>query len=70
MPPKFLKSIWFTNRDGTIGIVKVDDDFFGIKYYIGTTHAGYSEEADAQHIVAWGTRFPKDAGDALFGFAS
>jgi hypothetical protein len=31
---------------------------------------GFNEESDIQAIKDWGSNFPKDAGDVLFGFAT
>jgi hypothetical protein len=63
---KILDKHWFTNRDGTIGIVKADSDYDGIKYYISHV-LGFDEVADSEYITKWGSTFPKEAGDALFG---
>jgi len=59
-------AIWFCAVDGNVGIVKVNDQYDGIKYYIGTC-SGSSEEEDIDHITSWGSTFPKTAGDILFG---
>jgi hypothetical protein len=46
--------------------VKVLDKWDGIKYYIG--HAGgYDSAHDAEQIAGWGSSFPTEAGDKLFG---
>lgn len=67
---KILETYWFNGG----GIVRVLDDYEGIKYYIrGTagddqdTRIAASEKDDAQYIADWGSTFPKAAGDALFG---
>lgn len=60
-----LDSVWFSNRDGLTGIVRVQDEWEGIKYYIGRAH-GMSVEDDTQHIADWGSTFPIEAGNALF----
>ena len=64
---KILDSIWFIN----CGIVRVEDEFDGIKYYIRGLQAGEwsTPEKDANYIADWGSTFPKDAGDVLFGIA-
>jgi hypothetical protein len=60
---------WFCSRS-TVGIVQVEDQYDGIKYYIGAPplieYAPNTEEADVQWIADWGTTFPKPAGDKLF----
>lgn len=63
---KILDVRWFCAGHGNVGIVKVDQDFEGIKYYIGQCD-GDDEETDTQWIADWGSTFPNDAGDALFG---
>lgn len=65
---KILGVRWFN----TVGIVRVEVDFIEIKYYIGSidTHLNYggnSEEYDMNKIADWGSTFPNDAGDVLFG---
>ena len=62
---KILDVKWFNS----IGIVRVEDDFLGIVYYIGYADTG-TEESDKQHIADWGNRFPIDAGDVLFGIST
>ena len=58
--------MWFTNKNGCIGIVQVDDEYDGIRYYISSVE-GVNEEYDKRHVAEWGASFPKYAGDALFG---
>jgi hypothetical protein len=55
---------WFRGTKGTIGIAKINTEF-GIEYRIGVVD-GFLEHMDVQQIVAWGTWFPIEAGDALF----
>lgn len=62
---RILDSTWFTNRDGCTGIVAVEDEYDGVKYYIGHVR-GLDEKQDAQHVAEWGSTFPTDAGKALF----
>lgn len=64
---KILDMTWFTNRDGCTGIVAVEDEYEGVKYYIGHAH-GLNEAQDAQYVAEWGSTFPIEAGDALFGY--
>jgi len=63
---KILDKTWFTNRDGCTGIVRVETDYDGIKYFIGHAH-GDDEDYDAEYVAEWGSTFPTYAGDALFG---
>ena len=62
---KILDVKWFCGRS-TVGVVRVQDEYDGIKYYIGTGE-GHVEEADMQYIADWGSTFPPIAGDILFG---
>jgi hypothetical protein len=62
---KILDIRWFCGRS-TVGVVRIQDEYDGIKYYIGTGE-GHYEEADKQNIADWGSTFPTDAGDILFG---
>jgi len=59
---KILNSTWF----GYIGIVKVQTEYDGIKYYIGSAK-GENQTDDEQHIADWGNTFPPKAGRAIFG---
>ena len=56
---------WYCAGHGNCGIVKVNDPYDGIKYYIGAFR-GDNEEEDKQWIASWGSSFPKEAGDILF----
>ncbi len=63
---KILDKMWFNG----VGIVRVQTDFDGIKYYIKGMHGmgiENTEEEDAQIVADWGSTFPNDAGDVLFG---
>jgi len=63
---KILDSIWFTQMGGKlIGIVKVDVEYEGIKYYIGTCD-GVDKKIDEKHITETGAKFPKEAAEVLF----
>jgi hypothetical protein len=61
---KILDTYWF--NDG--GIVRVETEYDGIKYYIGTWGplGGMDEAKDSDFIADYGNTFPNDAGDALF----
>ena len=62
---KILDVRWFAGH-ACVGVVRVEDEYDGVKYYIGVGE-GHVEEADMQHIASWGSTFPNDAGDVLFG---
>lgn len=57
---------WFTSVKGKIGIAKVLTDDGDIEYRIGPVD-GFLEHMDVQQVVAWGSSFPRAAGDAMFG---
>lgn len=59
---KILNAMWFNK----VGIVQVENEYDGIKYYIKDV-AGLNEEEDTWKVADWGSTFPKAAGDALFG---
>jgi hypothetical protein len=63
---KILDTYWSSGRS-LIGIVRVEDDYDGIGYYIAAVPNPSAEVADAQYVADWGSTFPKEAGDALFG---
>lgn len=58
---KILDAIWFNK----VGIVRVEDEYEGIKYYIKEVD-GLNEEEDMWKVADWGSSFPKAAGDVLF----
>ena len=63
---KILDCIWL----GGAGFVRVEDPYEGIKYYVkGMNGMGMdtTEEEDAKFVMEWGSTFPSDAGDVLFG---
>ena len=59
-----LKVKWFKGTKGTIGIAKLNTEN-GDEYRISVVD-GFLEHMDVQQVVAWGTWFPIEAGDALF----
>ena len=65
-----IEVLWFCGRSN-VGIVKVIDEWDGVKYYIGSPpfmeYAPHNEDADKQWIADWGSTFPKNVGDILFG---
>ena len=62
---KILDTIWYIN----CGIVRVEDEYEGIKYYIRGLQANEwtTPEIDARCVADWGSTFPKEVGDILFG---
>lgn len=62
---KILDTKWFCGRTN-VGIVRVEDEYNGIKYYIASVE-GYDEMEDATFIADYGSTFPQHAGDVLFG---
>lgn len=57
---KIIETMWFTNRDGCIGIVVIQEDVTGDrKAYIGPV-PGADEKADTESILAWGNKFSLD----------
>lgn len=63
---EILDNKWFSARD-CIGVVRVQTDYDGVKYYIGVAQKQNTEDTDIKSIADWGARFPKEAGDLLFG---
>lgn len=63
---KILAVRWFCGASN-VGIVQVQDPGEGIKYYIGSPPDGRDENSDTQWIADWGSWFPGDVGDQLFG---
>ena len=63
---KILGVRWFCAHDFVIGIVRVDLEYEGIKYFIGTGK-GLDENQDIGWIARWGMPFPTNVGDLLFG---
>lgn len=57
---------WFSGQKGTIGIAKVKTEDGCIEYRIGAVD-GMLQKMDVIQVVAWGSKFPDAAGEALFG---
>ena len=57
-----LDALWYNG----CGIVKVQTEYDGIKYYIRGVCSQTTEEHDSQIIGDWGSTFPNDVGDLLF----
>lgn len=67
--PRVKDVMWFCGRTN-VGIVQVEDPYEGLKYYIASPPGeakGNNEQEDIDFIAGWGSTFPKDAGDKLFG---
>jgi hypothetical protein len=64
MTMKLLDVRWFSGQQ-CVGIVRCLVEHEGICYYVGSA-SGQDEHVDIDHIMAWGARFPNDAGDLLF----
>jgi hypothetical protein len=62
---KFLDVKWYCGSSN-VGIVQVDFGD-GIGYYIGSPPVIRSEQEDAEWIADWGSSFPVEVGDVLFG---
>lgn len=62
---KILNSYWFNGG----GIIRVETEYDGIKYYIGAWGplGSMDQKKDADFIANWGNTFPNVAGDVLFG---
>lgn len=62
---KVLDVRWFHG----CGIVRVIDEYEGVKYFIKSIRpiGCETEQEDMQDIADWGSTFPNDAGDVLFG---
>lgn len=50
--------------NGSIGIVRVDDQYDGIKYYSGV-YGDRNLKDSIYHISQWGNTFPMVGGEAL-----
>jgi len=65
---KVIDSLWFTNINGTVGIVTIEEDVTGDhKAYIGVV-PGEDEKADAEAIIAWGNKFSLDTAQRIEHF--
>lgn len=63
---KIIDSVWFTSGNGLVGIVRVEDELFGDKYYIGVGD-GHDQSIDEKEIAEYGNKFPTAAGALMFG---
>jgi hypothetical protein len=67
---KIIDVMWFCAGHGNCGIVKIEDPYEGNKYYIGSfpgEEGNHNEQEDIQWIAEWGSSFPREAGNVLFG---
>ena len=62
---KILDVRWFCGRTN-VGIVRVQFNDGDTKYYISGI-LGNDQQEDMEYIASWGSYFPDDAGDVLFG---
>jgi len=63
---EILGSTWFNNHKGCTGIVRVQTEFDGIKYFISHVN-GLDQKIDEVFVAEWGSTFPAEAGNVLFG---
>ena len=63
---KILDVKWFCGSTN-VGVVQVMTEYSSVQYYIGSFVAS-TEQEDAEFIAAWGSSFPLDVGDLLFGY--
>jgi hypothetical protein len=57
---KIIDTFWFTNRDGTYGMVITENEMGIKKARIGIV-GGRDQHRDAKFLASWGGRVPKDA---------
>lgn len=62
---RISKVQWF-GQYPAVGIAQVKEGN-NANYYIGSVHTAIPNDNDIQYITEFGTPFPKEAGDALFG---
>jgi hypothetical protein len=60
MALKVIDTFWFSNRDGTYGMVITENEVGVKKARIGIV-AGVDQKKDADYLAAWGGRVVKDA---------
>lgn len=60
---RVLDCRWFND----VGIVKVETEFNGVRYFIKAVVNPTTAENDARMIAEWGVSFPRAVGDMLFG---
>ena len=57
---KAIETIWFTNKDGVIGIVIAEEDVSGARKALIGIGAGFDEKQDTEAILAWGNKLSFD----------
>jgi len=57
---KVVDAFWFSNRDGTYGMVITENEMGLRKVRIGLA-TGIDQKIDTEDIASWGGRVPKDA---------
>lgn len=55
---KVIETLWFTNKDGCIGIVVIKEDGDRTAY-IGIA-SGADEKTDTESLLDWGSKFSLD----------
>jgi hypothetical protein len=61
---KFLEVIWI---NGFFGIVKVETEYDGIRYYGKVVDTSYGEAANIEDIMYWGNTVDPDQMKRFFG---
>lgn len=65
---KVIDSLWFTNFDGCIGIIVIEEDVTGDrKAYIGPA-SGKDEKTDTEKVLAWGNKFSIGTAERILHF--
>lgn len=64
------KSMWFTNRGGTIGIVLVQDPITKKKFARIKSVDGHNESIDTQDIIDWGSKINLEQATKIYNFLS
>ena len=57
---KVIDTLWFTNINGTVGIVTIEEDVTGDRKAYISVVPGEDEKADTETIIAWGNKFSLD----------
>lgn len=60
MALKIIDTFWFSNKDGSYGMVITENEMGVKKARIGKV-AGWNQKEDAAYLAAWGGRVVKDA---------
>lgn len=65
MEGKILDVLWFTNWNGTVGIVTHRNQFNEVRAFISSIPFTTNEKNDALYIAEYGNTFPLDAAISL-----